>query len=62
VMRWLQAFDGLVLVGDPGRDYLPQHGLEEVACFEIPTTRELEGVTVKRTRVFTLPREARSGP
>src|SRR4051812_40484315 len=53
VMRWLQAFDGLVLVGDPGRDYLPQQGLVEVAAYEIPTTRELEGVILKRTRVFT---------
>ena len=56
VMRWLQAFEGLVLVGDPGRDYLPQQGLVEVASYDIPTTRELEGVTLKRTRVFTLTR------
>jgi predicted nicotinamide N-methyase len=62
VMRWLRAFDGLVLVGDPGRDYLPQQGLVEVASYDIPTTRELEGVTLKRTRVFTLPQAARSDP
>src|SRR4051812_34818759 len=55
VMRWLQAVDAPVYVGDPGRDYLPQHGLVEVAAYEIPTTRELEGVSVKRTRVFMLP-------
>jgi predicted nicotinamide N-methyase len=54
VMRWLQAFEGPVYVGDPGRDYLPRQGLVEVASYEIPTTRELEGVTLKRTRVFTL--------
>jgi predicted nicotinamide N-methyase len=54
VMRWLQAVDVPVYVGDPGRDYLPQRGLVEVAAYEIPTTRELEGVTLKRTRVFTL--------
>jgi predicted nicotinamide N-methyase len=60
VMTWLQGFPGLVLVGDPGRDYLPQRGLEKVAEYEIPTTRELEGVTLKRTRVFTLPTGARS--
>ena len=60
VLRWLHAFEGLVLVGDPGRDYLPQRGLEVVAEYEIPTTRELEGVTLKRTRVFTLPQAARS--
>ena len=55
VLTWLRAFDGTVLLGDPGRDYLPQQGLVEVAAYEIPTTRELEGVAVKRTRVFTLP-------
>ena len=60
VMRWLQAVDGPVYVGDPGRDYLPQRGLVEVASYEIPTTRELEGVALKRTRVFTLQPAARS--
>lgn len=62
VMEWLQSADAQVFVGDPGRDYLPQRGLVEVAAYEIPTTRELEGVSVKRTRVFTLPQEGRSGP
>jgi predicted nicotinamide N-methyase len=62
VMQWLQAVEVPVFVGDPGRDYLPQRGLVEVASYDIPTTRELEGVTLKRTRVFTLPREARSDP
>jgi predicted nicotinamide N-methyase len=55
VLRWLQEFGGLVLLGDPGRDYLPQQGLVALASYEIPTTRELEGVTLKRSRVFTLP-------
>ena len=55
VLLWLRSFQGTVLLGDPGRDYLPQQGLVELASYEIPTTRELEGVAVKRTRVFTLP-------
>ncbi|MCW2501427.1 MAG: nicotinamide N-methylase [Frankiales bacterium] len=55
VLAWLRTFDGTVLLGDPGRDYLPRQGLVEVGAYEIPTTRELEGVTMKRTRVFTLP-------
>ena len=62
VLRWLQACEAPVFVGDPGRDYLPQQGLVEVASYDIPTTRELEGVTLKRTRVFTLPPAARPGP
>ena len=55
VLAWLRGFDGTVLLGDPGRDYLPQQGLLELAAYEIATTRELEGVPVKRVRVFTLP-------
>ena len=62
VVRWLQAVEAPVYVGDPGRDYLPQQGLVEVAAYEIPATRELEGVTRKRTRVFTLPPAGPSGP
>jgi predicted nicotinamide N-methyase len=55
VLTWLQGLDGPVLLGDPGRDYLPQQGLQELAAYDIRTTRELEGVPVKRVRVFTLP-------
>lgn len=54
VLPWLRSFHGPVLLGDPGRDYLPQDGLQVVASYEIPTDRQLEGVPVKRTRVFTL--------
>ena len=52
VLDWLRSSRANVLLGDPGRDYLPQSGLQVVAEHDIPTTRELEGVTVKRTRVF----------
>jgi predicted nicotinamide N-methyase len=54
VLAWLRGFSGTVLLGDPGRDYLPREGLLELADYEIETTRELEGVPVKRVRVFTL--------
>ena len=54
VLGWLRAFNGPVLLGDPGRDYLPRGGLVEVASYDIPTLCELEGVAVKRSRVFTL--------
>lgn len=57
VLVWLRTFTGTVLLGDPGRDYLPQSGLVEQKAYEIATTRELEGVPVKRVRVFTLPPE-----
>ena len=43
-----------VVVGDPGRHYLPQSGLTRLTSYDVPTTWELEGVEVKRVRVFSL--------
>lgn len=54
VLSWLRSSTACVLLGDPGRDYLPQQGLTVVAEHQVPASRELEGVTVKRCRVFTL--------
>ena len=31
-----------VLVGDPGRTYLPRSGLERITAYSVKTTRELE--------------------
>jgi predicted nicotinamide N-methyase len=45
-MRWLRRLAGrgsTVLLGDPGRAYLPTAGLCEVARYDVPTSRELEG-------------------
>ena len=53
VLGWLSRFDGSVLLGDPGRAYLPQTGFAEVASYDVPTTRALEGVEVKRVRVLS---------
>ena len=41
-----------VLLGDPGRHYLPRALLTEVASYDLATTRDLEGVLVKTTRVY----------
>lgn len=57
VLAWLlQARDrGIrVLVGDPMRTYFPKSGFELLAEYQVPTTRELEDMAVKRTRVWTL--------
>lgn len=54
VLAWLHSFDGVVLLGDPGRDYLPHGRFTEVAAYDVPTTRELEGAVIKRTRVFRI--------
>ena len=56
---WLHAAAAAgarVLVGDPGRHYLPRSGLTELAAYDVPTTRELEGVELKRVKVFALGR------
>ena len=47
-----------VVVGDPGRHYLPRALLTELAAYDVPTTRDLEGVDVKRVRVYELPARA----
>ena len=43
-----------VLVGDPGRSYLPKQGLEAVATYQVPVTRVLEDSEVKQTTVWRL--------
>lgn len=41
-----------VLVGDPGRAYLPKEQLAFVAAYDVPTTRELEDGEIKRSTVY----------
>ena len=41
-----------VLVGDPGRRYLPLDDLVELATYEVRTTTELEDMALKQARVF----------
>ncbi|HEY8729319.1 MAG TPA: 50S ribosomal protein L11 methyltransferase [Acidothermaceae bacterium] len=43
-----------VLLGDPGRTYLPREHLTPVASYEVPTTLELEDRQLKSTTVFRL--------
>lgn len=55
VFAWLQAVarrGALVLMGDPGRNYLPGSHLEEIAVYDVRTTRELEDREVRRTKVW----------
>ena len=42
----------LVLVGDPGRAYLPSEGLVERAAYDIPVIESLESVPMRRTTVW----------
>ena len=55
VILWLRtlAADGcLVLLGDPGRSYLPTAGLRERARYLVPANRELEGCDSRETVVW----------
>jgi predicted nicotinamide N-methyase len=57
VMPWLRrARDrGIdVLVGDPGRRYLPTDELTKLASYDVRTTTELEDLDLKRGTVYTL--------
>jgi predicted nicotinamide N-methyase len=41
-----------VLIGDPGRSYLPKDRLDEVASYQVPVTRTLEDSEMKRSSVW----------
>jgi predicted nicotinamide N-methyase len=57
VMAWFRALAGrgvAILMGDPGRAYLPQSGLLELARYQVPTSLELEDRTMRETIVWRL--------
>ena len=43
-----------VLIGDPGRTYLPRERLTRLAEYSVPVTRDLEDMEIKRTSVWEL--------
>jgi predicted nicotinamide N-methyase len=57
VTAWLRRLAGAgtqVLIGDPGRTYLPKSGLVEMARHLVPTTLELEDRTERETVIWRL--------
>ena len=55
LVPWLRRLAGqgaLVLLGDPGRAYLPTSGLRERARYHVPTSRELEDRDFRDTVVW----------
>jgi len=44
-----------VLIGDPHRTYFPKEGLDLLAEYQVPTTRELEDFAIKRSSVWAMP-------
>jgi predicted nicotinamide N-methyase len=52
---WLRslASDGArVLIGDPGRNYFPQGGVQRLATYEVPTSLDLEDREMRETSVY----------
>lgn len=57
VIDWLTVLAGRgaqVLIGDPGRSYLPKDRLVEVATYQVPVTRALEDAEIKKSSVWRL--------
>lgn len=57
LLEWLttlQRNGKTILIGDPGRTYLPKSGLVVLADYQIAVSRALEDADVKRTRVWRL--------
>jgi predicted nicotinamide N-methyase len=57
MLPWLRraaASGAVVLIGDPGRAYLP-HGLEQLASYRVRSSRELEPAEVTPAAVYTVP-------
>jgi predicted nicotinamide N-methyase len=57
VIEWLSGLSrrgATVLIGDPGRSYLPKDRLETIAAYEVPVTRTLEDADIKKSSVWRL--------
>lgn len=55
ILPWFDALAAAgvtILVGDPGRSYLPRERLEEQATYDVAVTRALEDAEEKRTTVW----------
>ena len=58
LLNWLAALSregATVLIGDPGRAYLPMERLTSVAEYSVPVPRSLEDVDVKHACVWRFP-------
>lgn len=53
-LRGIAATGTLVLLGDPGRAYVPTSGLEKVATYTVPTSLELEDRETRETVIWRL--------
>ena len=57
-IKWLRRcqndHESDVLIGDPGRSYLPKDQLLKVAEYSVPVSRDLEDAEIKQTAVWRL--------
>jgi predicted nicotinamide N-methyase len=53
-LRALAARGATVLLGDPGRAYLPKQGLTEIARYDVPTSLDLEDRAMRTTVIWQL--------
>lgn len=53
-LRGEAARGATVLIGDPGRKYLPKYGLEEMARYDVPTSLELEDREIREGIVWKI--------
>ncbi|MFN0193884.1 MAG: class I SAM-dependent methyltransferase [Aestuariivirga sp.] len=56
-LEWLEMAElqgTQVLIGDPGRSYLPKERLEKIAEYSVPVSRDLEDAEIKRAAVWRL--------
>ena len=54
---WLAALEqrgARVLIGDPGRSYLPKDKVEQIAQYRVQVTRDLEDAEIKLSRVWRI--------
>ena len=57
LLEWLETAHGRgtqILIGDPGRAYLPKPRLAQLATYSVPVTRDLEDAEIKQGAVWTL--------
>ena len=63
VFAWLSELarcGATVLLGDPGRTYLPKQGLEKLGRYAVQTTRELEDSDLRNAIIWRVTGEASS--
>jgi predicted nicotinamide N-methyase len=54
LLAWLTPFEAVVLLGDPGRSYFPKTGVEQLASYQVQTSRELEDREIRDTAVYRM--------